>query len=68
MTREAATIRGEIHASLAECRMQQKDLARLIGMDEGTLSKKMHGRPFNETELIAIKNAFRWKSIGGRER
>ena len=54
--------------SMKEAGMRQTDLARRIGCRRETLSMKMNGRPFTEDELIAIKQLFRWQSIGGRGR
>lgn len=68
MQKEAAALRAEIVMSMKEAGMRQTDLARRIGCRRETLSMKMNGRPFTEDELIAIKQLFRWQSIGGRGR
>lgn len=68
MQKEMASVRAEIVTSMKETGMRQEELARRIGIRRETLCKKMNGRPFTEDELIAIKQLFRWQSIGGRER
>lgn len=68
MQKEAAALRAEIVTSMKETGMRQEELARRIGIRSETLSRKMNGRPFTEDELIAIKQLFRWQSIGGRGR
>lgn len=68
MIREMASVRAEIVTSMKETGMRQEELARRIGIRSETLSRKMNGRPFTEDELIAIKQLFRWQSIGGRGR
>lgn len=68
MQKEAASVRAEIVTSMKETGMRQEELARRIGIRSETLSRKMNGRPFTEDELIAIKQLFRWQSIGGRGR
>lgn len=68
MQKESASVRAEIVTSMKETGMRQEELARRIGIRSETLSRKMNGRPFTEDELIAIKQLFRWQSIGGRGR
>ena len=68
MDREMASVRAEIVMSMKEAGMRRDELARRIGIRPETLSRKMNGEAFKETELVAIKRLFRWQSIGGRER
>lgn len=59
--------RCRIKAGLVYLGMSQGEMARRIGLDRSTFSRKMNGMPFTENEMLRIARIIGWKEIGGED-
>ena len=57
--------RARIVAGLKDRHRTMEWLADRLKIHPTTLSRKMNGMPFNETEMRLIQKEFDWQTIGG---
>lgn len=68
MSEAARRYRANIRAEMAYARLKTSDMARKLGIEPETFSRKMNGhRDFSEREMRAIQRTFGWKTLGGEE-
>lgn len=62
---QAKKYRANVRAGMVYAGFTGKDMAKKLGMDPCTFSRKMNGLSFSETEMLVIQRLFRWENIGG---
>ena len=64
----ARRYRAQIRAEMAFASLKASDMARKLGIEPETFSRKMNGhRDFSEREMRAIQRTFGWKTLGGEK-
>ena len=66
--RATTEYRGRIVMELKERGLSMCWLAKRLQIAPETLSRKMNGKAFSETEMRLVQKLFGWKTIGGETR